>query len=243
MPNNTLDGNVTDKVLRSFLKGFEMDRVLTKTINSSTFQGKFTEQCGDTVRVKRAHQYRAKRTATGDISALSKNKIEAGSAFGTVQDYVTVDLDWENLEEAIELDQLDKILMPAGAECINELETSLGAYMVNNAGLTYGTPGTALTKWSDVAGAGALMDSIGVPVTGEHYYAMNPFSTANLADAQSGLNSADSVVRTAWENAQISRNFGGLRALSSNALNAYQAGATADRVGTLAAAPSQTYLS
>jgi len=243
MTANTLDGNITDKVLRSFLKGFEMNRVLTKTINSSLFEGKFTDEFGDTVRVKRPHQYRAKRTPTGDISSLTKNKIQSGTAFGTVQDYITVDLDWENLEEAIELDQFDKIIMPAGEECINELETSLGNFMVENSGLTYGTPGTAITKWSDVVGAGALMESIGVPNTGEHFYVTNPFNQANLADAQTGLTAADELVRTAWTNAQISNRFGGFRTLSSNSLTTYQAGAVADRVGTLLAAPTQTYVS
>jgi len=242
MTANTLDGNITDKVLRSFLKGFEMNRVLTKTINTSLFEGKFTDEFGDEVRVKRPHQYRAKRTDTGDISGMSKNKIQSGTAFGKVQQYITVDLDWENLEEAIELDQFDKIIMPAGEECVNELETSLGNFMVENAGLTFGTPGTGLGKWSDVAGAGALMNTIGVPNTGEHFYVMNPFSQTGLADLQTGLTAADQLVRTAWENAQIPRNFGGLRALSSNSLTTYQAGATTTRTGTLLAAPDQTYL-
>ena len=243
MPSNTLDGNITDKVLRSFLKGFEMNRVLTKTVNTSLFKGEFTPQFGDTVRVKRPHQYKAKRTATGDISALNKNKIESGNAFGTVQDYITVDLDWENLEEAIELDQFDQIIMPAGEECVNELETSLGNFMVNNSGLTYGTPGTAVTKWSDVAGSEALMQTIGVPNTGEHYYVMNPFSQKNLADAQNGLTSADRLVTTAWEKAQISRPFGGMKGISSNSLTSYQAGADTTRSGTLLSAPTQTYVS
>lgn len=242
MPTNTLDGNITDKVLRSFLKGFEMNRVLTKTINTTLFDGKFTDQFGDTVRVKRPHQYRAKRTPTGDISSLTKNKIESGSAFGTVQDYITVDLDWENLEEAIELDQFDEIIMPAGEECVNELETSMGNFMVNNAGLTYGTPGTAVTKWSDVVGSGALMDSIGVPNTGEHFYVTNPFNMANLADAQTGLTAADGLVRTAWMNAQISDRFGGFKTLSSNSLTTYQAGAETTRTGVVGTAPTQTYL-
>lgn len=243
MPDNNLDSNTTSKVLRAFNKGFEMDRVLTKTINTSTFKGQFTPQFGDTVAVKRPHQAVSKRTPTGDITGMDKNKIISGKANGVVQDYITVDLDWENLEEAIQLDQLDEILMPYGAECANALETSLGNFMVENAGLTYGTPGTAITKWTDVAGANALMDSIGVPTTGEHYYITNPFNVTNLASAQSGLTSADGLVRTAWQNAQIATPFAGLRALSSNSLTTYQAGADTARSGTLLAAPVQTYLS
>lgn len=243
MPSNNLDSNTTDKVLRSFTKGFEMNRVLTKTINTSLFKGQFTPQFGDTVRVKRPHQALAKRTATGDITGLDKNKIISGSAFGKVQDYITVDLDWENLEEAIQLDQLDEILMPYGEECVNALETSLGNFMLENSALTYGTPGTALAKWSDISGPKALMDTIGVPTTGNHYYVMNPFSQSTLSDLQTGLAAGDNLVRTAWQNAQISSPFAGLRAVSSNSLTNYQGGASTLRTGTLLSAPIQTYVS
>lgn len=243
MTDNNLDSNTTKKIIRSFTKGFEMDRVLINTVNSSTFKGQFTPQFGSTVDVKRPHQYKAKRTPTGDLTGLDKNKIIAGKATGTVQDYITVDLDWENLEEAIELDQFDEIIMPAGEECVNQLETSLGNFMVENAALTYGTPGNALAKWSDVAGPGALMNSIGVPTTGEHFYVMNPFNHTTLADLQTGLGGGDALIRTAWENAQISTPFAGMKGVSSNSLTNFQAGATAVRTGTLLAAPIQTYLS
>lgn len=241
MPSNNLDSNTTSKVLRSFTKGFEMDRVLSKTVNTSLFKGQFTPQFGDTVAVKRPHQAIAKRTPTGDISGGTKNKIISGKANGVVQDYITVDMDWENLEEAIQLDQLEEILMPYGQECANALETSFGNFMVNNAGLTYGTPGTAITQWSDVAGSKALMSSIGAPGAGDCYYAMNPFGQKNLASAQNGLTSADNLVRTAWQNSQISTPFAGMRAISSNSLTSYQAGASTARTGTLASAPLQGY--
>lgn len=243
MPSNNLDSNTTSKVLRSFTKGFEMDRVLTKTVNTSTFSGQFTPQFGETVFVKRPHQYLAKSTPTGDISSLTKNKIISGKAPATVQNFITVDLDWEILEEAIQLDQFDEIIMPAGGECANALEVAWGQFMVENAALTHGTVGTGVSKWSDIADAGALMNSIGVPTTGEHYYVMNPFSQSGLADVQTGLTSADNLVRTAWQNAQIATPFAGMRAISSNSLPTYTAGSVADRAGTLDAAPTQTYIS
>jgi hypothetical protein len=71
---------------------------------------------------------------------------------------------------------------------------------------------------------------------------MNPFTTSALANVQNGLNASDQLVRTAWENAQISQNFGGMRALTSNALSSFTSGTGADRAGTLSAAPDATYV-
>ena len=86
------------------------------------------------------------------------------------------------------------------------------------------------------------MDAVGISPSDERYYLMNPFTVASLASAQSGLNANDSLVRTAWENAQISTNFGGLRALSATTLASFTSGTGADRAGTLSAAPDATYL-
>jgi hypothetical protein len=72
---------------------------------------------------------------------------------------------------------------------------------------------------------------------------MNPFTMQNLAGAQSGLNAADQLVRTAWENAQIATPFAGLRALSSNSMSSYTSGACADREGAITdTAVDQTYV-
>jgi hypothetical protein len=114
--------------------------------------------------------------------------------------------------------------------------------MLKNSSLKYGSHGTAVDAWGDVAGAGALMDSIGVPAAAERYYLMNPFTTSALANVQNGLNASDQLVRTAWENAQISQNFGGMRALTSNALASFTSGTGADRAGTLNGAPDATYV-
>jgi hypothetical protein len=114
--------------------------------------------------------------------------------------------------------------------------------MQRNSSLRYGTHGTAVDAWSDIAGAGALMDSIGIPMSEEKYYLMNPFTTTALASAQSGLSSSDSLVRTAWERAQISRQFGGVMALTATALGTFTSSTGADRAGTLSSAPNATYV-
>lgn len=239
---NNLNSNVTRQVARVFLDAFEGSRVLSKTINTQLLTNKFGPSSGSTVDFKRPHDYNSIRTAGGDISSSTKSDIIAGKATGTVQDYFTVATEWGNVEEALELDQLDQILAPMARRIVTDLELDLGRYMYKNCNLKYGAPGTVVDAWSDVAGAAALMDSIGVPMEGERYYVMNPFTATNLASAQTGLNAADNLVRTAWEKAQISSNFGGLRALTSNALAAYTSGTTSDRVGALAANPDVTYV-
>jgi len=239
---NNLNSNVTRKVARVFLDAFESNRVVTKTVDTQLLSGKFNPSSGSTVDFKRPHDYNSIRTSGGDISSSTKSDIIAGKATGTVQDYFTVATEWGNVEEALELDQLDQILAPMARRIVTDLEVDLASYMLKNASLKYGSHGTAVDAWGDVAGAGALMDSLGVPMSADKYYLMNPFTTTSLASAQNGLNAADGLVRTAWEKSQISSNFGGMMAMTSNALASFTSGTGADRAGTLSAAPDATYV-
>ena len=239
---NNLSSNVTRKVARVFLDAFENSRVITKTVDTQLLSDKFNPSSGSTVDFKRPHDYNTIRTTGGDISSSTKSSIIAGKATGTVQQYFTAATDWGNLEEAIQLDQLEDILAPMARRIVTDLELDFAAFMLKNSSLRYGTHGTAVDAWSDVAGAGAFMDSIGINPAADRYYLMNPFTVAGLASAQSGLNSVDSLIRTAWENAQISTNFGGLRALSATTLASFTSSSGADRAGTLSAAPDATYV-
>tara|TARA_R110000824_G_scaffold3490_1_gene16513 strand:+ start:2876 stop:4144 length:1269 start_codon:yes stop_codon:yes gene_type:complete len=239
---NSLSSNITRPLARVFLDAFESNRVVTKTVNTQLLSGRFNPSTGGTVDFKRPHDYNSIRTAGGDISASTKSDIIAGKASGTVQDYFTVATEWTNIQEALELDQLDEILAPMARRIVTDMETDLADYMMKNSSLKYGDHGTAVDAWSDVAGAGALMDSVGVPMSDDTYYLMNPFTTTSLASAQSGLNASDGLVRTAWEKAQISSNFGGMAALTSNSLSTFTSGAGADRVGALSASPDVSYL-
>jgi len=239
---NNLNSNVTRKVARVFLDAFESNRVVTKTVDTQLLSGKFNPSSGSTVDFKRPHDYNSIRTSGGDISSSTKSDIIAGKATGTVQDYFTVATEWGNVEEALELDQLDEILAPMARRIVTDLEVDLASYMLKNASLKYGSHGTAVDAWGDVAGAGALMDSLGVPMSADKYYLMNPFTTTSLASAQNGLNAADGLVRTAWEKSQISSNFGGMMAMTSNALSSFTSGTGADRAGTLSSAPDATYV-
>jgi hypothetical protein len=244
--SNNVESNFTRKVARVFLEKFEASRVLTKTVDTQLLKGQFNPASGTQVDFKRPHDYKSDRTSNGDISAVDKSDIISGKATGTVQDYFTVHMDWDEVDEALKLDQLEEILAPAATRLVTDLELDLGAYMFKNCNLHYGTPGTAVDAWSDVAGAGALLDSIGVPNDNQRYYVMNPFTTAALADAQNGLASGNTaLVDTAWQNAQISDKFGNLKAMTSNALSSYTSGsltAGANRAGILAADPDVTYV-
>lgn len=239
---NNLSSNITRPLAKVFLEAFESSRVVTKTVNTQLLSGKFNPSTGSNVDFKRPHDYNTIRTSGGDISLSTKSDIIAGKATGTVQDYFTAATEWSNIQEALELDQLDEILAPMARRLVTDLELDLGAFMRKNASLNYGNRGTAVDAWSDVAGAGATMDSVGVPMSDDKYYLMNPFTTTSLASAQSGLTAADGLVRTAWEKAQIASNFGGMRALTSNALSSYTSGSTTDRAGTLNGAPDATYV-
>lgn len=240
---NSLSSNISTKVLRAFIPAFEKQRVLSKTVNTQVFQGEFTPQFGDTIYIKRPPQYKSKRTSDGDISGGTPSDIIIGRAAATVQNYITVDINWSNREEALELDQLEEILKPAAVECVTELETSLCDFMIANAGLTVGDPDQPIDAWSDIASQMSTMKAIGVPM-GEHYSVVNPFTLQNLASAQTGLSADPSrLVQTAWEQAQIaSPMFAGLRVLSSNSLSTYTSTNSADRTGALAANPDVTYL-
>lgn len=240
MANNT-DSNITRQLLRRFLPDFEAARVLSKAVDTQMFQGRFNPASGDYVDIKKPHRYIAKETATGDISALTANSITSGKATAIVQQYLTVDIDWTNKEEALSLDQLTEILRPAATELVTKLETNFCDFMYAHAALSVGVPDNPIDAWSDLAGQMSLMKAMGVP-GGPYYSVMNPFTIQNLASVQTGLSADPSrLVQTAWEMASISTPFAGMRAISSNSMSSYTTG-DAGVSGTLSATPDATYL-
>lgn len=240
---NDFTSNISRKLMRTFLKAFEHSRVLTKTVDTQLFTGKFNPQSGTTVDVKRPHDYKTHRTAGGDISGETKSDIVSGKATATVQDYFTAATEWTNVQEALEMDQLDEMLAPMAQRIVTDLEVDFANYMMINSHMVQGTVGTAVASWADVANAGALMASEGIPSDAPWYYVFNPFTQVALADVQKGLTAADSLVSTAWTKAQVSKPMAGLQALTGVSLSSYTTGAGADRAGTINGAPTQTYAS
>jgi len=235
---NNLAKNYSTIVLQKFLPGFMSDLVLAKSVDREIISGAINPQTGSTVQVKRPHQFNVIRTTDGDLTGQSTSNLISATATAEVGQMITVWVDWSQVEEALELNQLDQILMPARQKIVSTLESDLATRMMKNASLSLGSIGTAIDAWDDVAQCGAYMKDLGIE--GEMYAAINPWAAKDLAKAQSGLYAADGLVKTAWENAQISMNFGGLRAFTSNGLANVTIG-TASGAVALAASPTVTY--
>ncbi|QLZ60934.1 head protein [Citrobacter freundii] len=236
---NKLDSNVSQIVLKKFLPGFMSDLVLAKTVDRQLLAGEINSSTGDSVSFKRPHQFSSLRSPTGDISGQTKNNIVSGKATGRVGNYITVAVEYTQLEEAIKLNQLDEILSPVRERIVTDLETELAQFMMRNGALSLGSPNTPINKWSDVAQTASFLKDLGVE-KGENYAVMDPWSAQRLADAQSGLHASDQLVRTAWEQAQIASNFGGIRALMSNGLASRTQGAFGGTL-TVSTTPTVTY--
>lgn len=161
MPNN-LDSNVSQIVLKKFLPGFMSDLVLAKTVDRQLLAGEINSSTGDSVSFKRPHQFSSLRTPTGDISGQNKNNLNSGKATGRVGNYITVAVEYQQLEEAIKLNQLEEILAPVRQRIVTDLETELAHFMMNNGALSLGSPNTPITKWSDVAQTASFLKDLGV---------------------------------------------------------------------------------
>lgn len=237
---NNLNGNVSQIVLKKFAPMFQNDCVLLKTVDRQLIQGEIDPNTGDTVYLKRPHQFASTRTADGDISATTTQNLVSGKIPAKISNYCTVEVAYSQLEEAIKLNQLDKILKPISERINTDIEIELAKFIQTNGALSLGSPGTGITKWSDVAQTGSMLKDLGVE-SGNNYAVMDPWAAQNLAEKQSGLDNNE-LVRTAWENAQISGNFGGVRALMSNGLAARVSGSAAGAAGiTVKTTPTATY--
>ena len=242
---NNFDSNITRKLARVFLEKFESARVHSKNVNTQLLQGKYDPSSGDTVDFKRPADYTTTRTAAGDITGVRKDII-TGKASGTVQNYFTVPIDWNEADEAIKMDQLDQLLAPAATRIVTDLELDFTNYMVTRAGLLAGTVGTAATTWDHVARAGAVMQAHGVPMDAPWYYTVNPFTQKKLASNQRSLGAggtAGELITESHQKSTISTMFAGFdRVMTATTLPRYTTDAASDRAGTLTANPTVTYL-
>lgn len=238
---NNFDSNFTRKLARVFLDKFETNRVLSKNVNTQLLEGKFDPSTGENVDFKRPTDYVSKRTANGDVSGETKSDIITGKATGTVQDYFTVFVDYDEADEAIKMDQLDQLLAPMATRIVTDMELDYADFMMKNTGLLAGDVGTAVTTWDHVAEAGAIMQATGIPMDDQWTYAMNPFTQRKLASDQRSLG-GETGDMTANRKAIITDNFAGMRVMTATTLASYTTDSGADRVGTLAANPVVTYV-
>jgi hypothetical protein len=238
---HSLTSNTLTKVAKGFAAEFEAARIISKTVNTTVLDGLFGADSGTTVYVKRPHQFKSISTAAGDISLSTKSDIIAGRMPATVQNYLTVAMEWSEKEETLQLDQLRNILRPAATQLVIDMETNLKTYMIGNLGLTYGTLGTLVDAWADVAGCDSLLDSLGVPGA-DRYYIGTPFTKQLLASAYMSVAGLPSnKVGMAWDEAQFGQKCGNTTCLSAGSMNTWTNGACADLAGALSGAPDVTY--
>ena len=145
---NSFDSNITRKLARVFLKKFESARVLSKNVNTQLLQGRFDPSSGDKVDFKRPTDYISRRTTQGDLAAagFTASNIITGKATGTVQDYFTVEVDFQEADQSIKMDQMDELLAPMATRIVTDLEVDFADFMMKNSGLIAGSPDTAVTS-------------------------------------------------------------------------------------------------
>lgn len=242
MPSNNLNSNVSQITLKKFAEGFKSTNVLVNAVDRQVIQGELNPNTGDSVFLKRPMQYKASRTATGDLSAQTPSALISGKIEAKISNYCTVWVEYDQIEQALRLNQWEEILRPAYERMNTEIELELASYILRNGGLSLGTVGTAITKWSDVAQVGSLLNDLGLN-TGRKYAIMDPWAAQALADKQGALQSGNvELIRSAWEDSQIAGNFAGVRALMSNALANRTAGTAAGAASvTVKTTPTLTY--
>jgi len=243
---NQFDSNFARKLIEIFLEKFDTARVLSKNVDTQLLQGRFNPSSGTVVSFKRPTDYKSVRTVGGDVSGpLGKSDIITGRADGIVQNFFTVHVDYANVDEALKMNQLEELLAPMATRIATDLEIDFANFMMINSGLLQGTVGTPVTLWKHVADAGALLSSTGVAMDNPWFYTMNPFTQSTLADVQRSLGAggvAGTLVKTAHEDAIVSRNFAGMTVMTGTALSTFTPDTEADRVGALASNPDVTYV-
>ena len=242
---NNFDSNITRKLLRIFLPMFESMRVLSKCVDTQLLSGVFNPASGENVDFKRPTDYVSVETQDGDITNEAYGDIVTGKATGTVQDFITVPLQWTIREEALHMDQQQELIRPAAQRLVTSLELKFAKFMMANAGLLSGVHGQGVSKWSHVARAKAVMTSHGVP-HGSWHYAVNPYTQVALADAQGQLQAggeAGKLVKTAFEKADIVKNFGGMNVKGAVTLANYMIpNLGGDLIGAVNGVVNCTYL-
>ena len=238
---NNFDSNFSRKLMDSFLPGFESERNLTKNVDTQLFQGKFNPSTGENIDVKRPTDFLSVRTPKGDVSGETASSIITGKATATVQDYFTSFVDYDEADEALKMNQLDQLLKPMATRMVTDFETDYAAFMMKNSGLLSGAVGTSITTWDQVAEAGALMQSAGIPMDGAWNMAVNPFTQITLASDQRSLG-GETGTMTANQRAVITDNFAGMRVRTATTLATYTTDSEADRTGAAAATPAGGYL-
>lgn len=238
---NNFDSNFTRKVLMKVLERFEANRVISKNVDTQLVKGAFNPNSGDNVDVKRPTDYKSTRTANGDITG-TKEDIITGKATATVQDYITVPVDYDEADEALNMGtDINRFWDDIANRIVVDLETDFAAYAMKNTGLLSGTLDNGVNSWAEVAQAGALLKSTGVPDNARWKYFLNPYSQVALANEQRSLG-VNPEAGTANTRAMIAENFAGFDVYTATTLADYTLPTTGDLVGAINGSPDVTYV-
>lgn len=239
MPNN-FDSNFTRKLMEKVKGRFESNRVISKKVDVQTFSGGFNPNSGDTIDVKRPTDYVTTRTSNGDLTGVSSDII-TGKASATVQDYISVLVNYDEADEALNMGtDSSRFFDDIARRIVTDLELDFSGYAMKNAGLLSGTPGNGVNSWSEIAQSGALMQSSGVPMNKKWCYALNPYSQVAIANEQRSLG-VNPQAGSALASATVAENFAGMQVMTATTLSSFTSGAGATRSGTLSANPDVTY--
>lgn len=237
---NNFNSNFTRKLMMKVAESFESERVLSKNVDVQTFRGSFNPNTGDTIDIKRPTDYKTTRTATGDMTGVSSDII-TGKASATVQDYITVFVDYDEADEALKMGtDNERFFNDIARRIVTDLEIDFASFMMKNSGLLAGTVGQGVDSWSEIAEAGALLQSTGVPMNKKWCYALNPYSQVSIANEQRSLG-VNPEAGSALRQATVSENFAGMRVMTATTLGSYTTHSAADRAGTVASNPDVTY--
>jgi hypothetical protein len=239
MPNN-FDSNFSRKLMDKVLVPFESSRTLSKNINTQMFQGSFDVSSGENVDVKRPTDWLVSETADGDLTSETESVYLTGKATATVQDQLTVFASVKEFDEALKDGGNPRFFNDMAQRLVTKMELKTAEYMMKNTALLAGTAGTGVTKWDEVAEAGAVLQGTGVPMDGNWKYVINPFTQRKLASDQRSLG-GETGSMTANQKATITDNFAGMKVMTGTTLSSYLTGTGADRAGTVVGTPVATY--
>ena len=231
----------TRKLAEGFTKSFESKRNISKEVNTQLLNGRFGPGTGENVDFARPIDVVTVRSSNGDITGQNPSDIITGKATGTVQDYITAYVDYDEADEALNMGTLEPLMDNIASRMVVDSELSFCDFALKNTALVAGTVGTAVSTWDHVAEAGSILDATGVPMDGNWKYFTNPYVQRQLASDQRSLG-GETGSMSANERAVISSNFAGLKVMTANTLSSYTTGTGADRAGTLSATPTATYL-
>lgn len=242
---NNFQSNFTRKLMMKVAEKVEANRVISsgKNVDSQTYAGAFNPNTGETIDIQRPTDYKTTRTSDGDISGTTAQSIVTGKASATVQDYITVEVDYSEADEALKMGtDKDRFFDDIARRIVIDLELDFADFMMKNSGLLSGTVGQGVDSWAEIAEAGALLQTTGVPMNKKWCYALNPYSQVAIANEQRSLG-VNPQVSTALSQATVAENYAGMRVMTATTLPTYTTGAGADRAGAVNGTPTQTYVS